>query len=400
MLRRLFRKRNDRPAEGATGGSTYAEGLLLRAAPDVKARFEAGESADPLAVLGEVIMGLEQSDGLSGPPDGDMAAEQFVRTYTTLLLDNDRQPPSLQMTSADIALPRALLKSFFTSSPTMQADASNVLRFIEQRFAAGRFGQSRLLLQLFDTDPMTRRNNERNLFYEEMILRFMSSRKTPGRVPVDDDDGALADVLARNDVRLNTFGTPPESAATWIDALANSNESSRLAAINLVPGPRWRQHWKEGSPVQALARQLDQRGARTFVANLTRAVYFITLAPGATGFEPLLPRYIQWVAAHSDMIPTRILPQLHRASTLDERSLEDALNDVLDEFFQSSDLDAVSFDEANVASAFEALEARLADVDISDVVEGEYDLGGMLLEQLFEFETGDPAITFRLNRLA
>lgn len=399
MLRRLLSARGANSGSDNTVGATYAEGMLDR----VLARLadepaDAEAMLDPLVAVGDVLCRLEVEDGKTPAPDSPDRA-QFVRTYTKLLLDNDRQPRSLQLTADELALPRGLLQSFFTRGATMQLDATKVLRFIEQRFSSGRFGQARLLLQLFETDLQTRRNNERNLFFEEMVLRLLSVRSAPAKTP-DDPDATLGRTLRENGIILNTLGPDRERVDGWRNGLSDALEDIQLdVLLRFVPGQRWRPYWMGDEPVAAVRTQLGELDLRDFVRELTLRIYFVTLYPGATGYEYLVVQFMEWMGERFQMVPTRILPRLHRESTLGQMGIRESLSRLLDELFANPKIDLDPPDDGELTAAFEATEDMLADVDVSDIPAAEYDLGGMIAYQLFGFDPGSAAALLRLNRL-
>lgn len=399
MLRRLL------SARGASNGSptdlesTYAEGMLDRVLEAlVEAPLDAEAMLDPLVAVGDVLCRLEVDDGKSPAPDSPDRS-QFVRTYTKLLLDNDRQPRSLQLTANELGLPRGLLQSFFTRGSTMQTDATKVLRFIEQRFSSGRFGQARLLLHLFETDLQTRRNNERNLFFEEMVLRLLSARNAPART-LEDPDATLPTILRENGIVLNTLGLDGPRRRDWREKLAGQLKDVQLEVLlRFIPGLRWRPYWTSDDPLVGLRAQFDEHDAREFVRELILRVYFVTLYPGATGYEYLVVRFMEWMAERFAMIPTRILPRLHRESTLGQMSIGESLGRLIDELFADTKMDLSPPSEEDLVAAFEATEELLEEIDVSDIPAAEYDLGGMVAYQLYGFDPGGAAALLRLNRL-
>lgn len=394
MLRRFFQSLGSEPP--AEGGPTYGESLLDQALDPVR---DAGGD-DIIGALATAIVSIEEAAGLEPAPKAELARDQFTRTYATLVLDNDRYAPSLQMSADDLRMPRRLLQSFFTGSATMQADAQTVLRFIEERFSSGLFGQARLLLQLFDTDPGTRRNNERNLFYEEMIVRFLSER--PGELPSLDAEGdftAKATALRETrGVQLHTYSYDGARDADWEALWPSSSVSGAFATPRPVPGPRWRPHWEERDVVECITEQFEYRGVREFVENLTRCVYFVTLAPGATGFEHLVVRYMEWMGDHFSYVPTRLLPRLHRSSTLGEVGISEAFAAIWDELEPKDTTVDEAFSDKEIREAVDAVINAFCADDV-DVPRGEYDLGGIVAMRLFGFDAGDTATALRIHRL-
>jgi hypothetical protein len=414
MLRR-FLKSLGGPAENApTRQHTYLEGVFQRATES--GRLASLAPNEPIVALGQLILTQETDDGLEPIELVGMQHEQFLRTYATLLLDNDKLPAQLQLTMANLAKPRSLLRSFFTNSPNIQRDAQSVLKFIEEKYSTGRFGQARLLLQLFDTDEATRRANERNLFYEEMILAFMSKRETQldefrkmdyqrviANAMLSDEEG-LAQIVrwlaANAGIRLNVFGQRPEDFQIWDEALATISEAARSPFLLFVPNEKWRLSSEFGMPILlAIQQHLDRRILRDYTLGLTKVAYFITLAPGETGFENLLLRYIDWVTEKFDTVATRILPQLHRSSTLEEVGLGDCLERAYQTHFAHSKFGTGVFSPEAVREAVLAVRGNFAHLDLNTIPEGDYDLTGMILDQLVGLELPEFAHSLRVHRL-
>ncbi|MEO1268651.1 MAG: hypothetical protein AAFX99_11165, partial [Myxococcota bacterium] len=111
-----------------------------------------------------------------------MANEPLLRAgraYLGLLLENDRLPRGEQLTLEELTLPRGLLIDFFGGEVNIQGRAQEVLSLVERKFSQRSFKQATILLQLFETDQSTRMQNERKLFYEDMIQRLGIRRRHP-----------------------------------------------------------------------------------------------------------------------------------------------------------------------------------------------------------------------------
>lgn len=416
MLRKFLKSLGAQPEQSAVRSASYLESVLRRAADQPNWNFQA-PNADPWVLLGEQVLRCELDDGL--PPvlvEGN-SREQYLRTYVTLLLDNDRLAPHLQLTGANVQKPRQLLASFFNGSATLQRDAQNVLKFIEEKYTTGRFGQARLLLQLFDTDEATRRSNERNLFYEEMILAFMSRRE----VPVDEaqradfrracmDGAASVDIgmqqivrwlAAHANIRLNVLGIKPDERVMWSHVLAKAPHDLAFAFGSVVPVHKWRLATDFGSSaLSAVEDHIDGLLLREYATRLTRVAYFITLAPGETGFENLLLRYIEWVGENFECVPTRILPELHKRTTIEEVGLSECLEDQFRTHLHTSRFGTGGFSPEAIREAFSVLQRKLAELDINTIPEGDYDLTGMVMDELVAFAHSDLSQSFRVHRLS
>lgn len=410
MLRRLFRSLGGHEPPTDAPRASYLTSLLAGVNASQRAALESASTLDPLAALGEAILLAEANLGLDDVTNDPAHREQFLRTYAGLLVENDRLPPELQISGDALRKPRRLLSAFFGGVESVQREAQDVLSFIEDRFAGGRFGQARLLLQLFDTDPATRRNNERNLFYEEMILRFMSKRTSRiASTKSSDFQRLVAD-------SMGSTGEGIIALSGWLEQQTGVRlhvlvphlsepipmQGADAAGVRSVAGMAWRpvSELSSSSLADAVVAHVEAQPFRTYVLELTRAAYFVAHAPGTTGYEDLLFRYVEWTGAHFKGPSTRILPDIHRQSTIEDVNLLDAL----DHAYQAYLSDSPSFGSG--AFSREAIEESLGRVhrrfdafDPQSIPEGDYDLGGILLDDLAQFPSAGLAEAFRVHRL-
>lgn len=415
MLRRFLRSLGGQEA-ASVPPSSYVDDVLSTCAPYVDEAVAATADGDPLHLLGDLFVRSESarewdSIGLEGAQ-----REQFLRTYAGMLLENDRLPPALQLTPDELKMPRRLLDAFFGGSNSVQREAQAVLNFIEERFSSSRFGQARLLLQLFDTDATTRRNNERNLFYEEMILRFMSKRTgSIGAERESDFQRVAAETMtARGEgirdlaawlshhvgVRLHLFGRAWADDSSWKSALEGMPDATKNAMRITVPTWRWRPVAStQGSIADALATHVDERGLEPYLVGLTRSAYFVTLAPGATGYEEFLFRYVTWLDEHFSCSAIRVLPDLHRQTTIDEVGLPDALESIHEKYLSESSFGSGVFSQEAIGEALGRLQRALQAFDPTSIPEGDYNLGGLVFDLLVEFPYEDISQAFRVHRL-
>lgn len=409
MLRRLLRSLGGSDNSPTPGHASYLAEVL--SAVDNETRDAAPDTdLDPLVTMGEWITGVEAGRGLDPAPEDPAAREPFLRTYAGLLVENDRLPPALQIGGADLVRPRRLLSAFFGGSKSVQREAQEVLRFIEDRFGSGRFGQARLLLQLFDTDPATQRNNERNLFYEEMILRFMSNRA--GRLSTG--DVAYGQAVAES---MTSRGEGLTRLATWLQRHAGIRlhvlvphlpdvvvppGPTDTAAARAVPGLAWRSvaGIERGTLGSCVDRQIERQGLRTYVTEMARTGYFIAHAPGETGFEELLFRFVEWATEHFEGPATRVLPDVHRMSTIEDVHLVQALDAAYTAYLSTSaSFGSGHFSPEAVHAALGRVHARFESFDPATLPEGDYDLGGLVFDELARFPSDSLVESFRVHRL-
>ncbi|MFB6373044.1 MAG: hypothetical protein ABEN55_08005, partial [Bradymonadaceae bacterium] len=163
---------------------------------------------------------------------------EMGRVFLGMLVENDCLPVELQMAPEEIDRARKLLAGYFLGDDGLERRARQMLRLVEEKFDDGMFSQARILLQLFDADESTRIENDRNLFYEEMILRFGIQRRHPVGSGIHEqleqrvetvDEGAndldeLFDWLAETIyVSFDVYGRDSEEVAHWRE-LAEKSE--------------------------------------------------------------------------------------------------------------------------------------------------------------------------------
>jgi hypothetical protein len=419
MLRRLLRNWGRPPARDGERRLTFGERLLETTRQRAASRIEGSD--DPNAVVSTLARAMLEVDLPAATLIPNRAnndeLDAFARANMQLILDNDRLPPSLQLAEGDLERPRALLGAFFFEHGDVQQQAHNVLRFIERRFSEGRFAQAGLLLQLFDTDEGTRRNNERNLFFEEMAARFLAPRARTGTMARAEELAALlaqapgavdegtADVSAWLDenvgVRLHLLSRNAGEIDAWQTTLASVSPESREAVEPLLPPWRWRALHDGGAEaiVPRLIDHLAQRTLRDYVLHLTRCAYFAVLTTGRNGLEPLIFTYLRWISGNFDCFATRILPTIHRETTVDERSLSDTLDDVYDNFLGGSRFGTGTFSEEAVREAATRVYERMRLLPLTTVPEGEYDFGGLVMDELFGIAWDSPTLALRVHRI-
>ncbi len=159
---------------------TYLEAKLGEVYEATRVFLEESPDHDPMAVLVAHVMSADTRECKNAAACLD--SEPLLkagRAYFALLAENDRLPPGEQITEEELALPRSLLLDFFLGRADIQHRAQEVLGLIERKFSERAFQQATILLQLFETDQATRIQNERKLFYEDMIQRLGVRRRHP-----------------------------------------------------------------------------------------------------------------------------------------------------------------------------------------------------------------------------
>lgn len=222
---------------------TYFEAMLDRLVDPTREYMRQNSAQDPLAVLIAHI--LREDNTQRNDLAATLANEPLLRAgraYLGLLLENDRLPRGEQLTLEELTLPRGLLVDFFGGSVDIQTRAQEVLSLVERKFSQRAFKQATILLQLFETDQATRMQNERKLFYEDMIQRLGIRRRHPltGNevTQVHEHFKAITDVLRT----AGAFNIPPagqHDPSPKLSQLVRLIESPNyLQAIQTSQAPR------------------------------------------------------------------------------------------------------------------------------------------------------------------
>lgn len=390
------------------------EGLLDDVRPRWAERIARNPGVSPISTLALLVLDADVAAGGRAPVGSSRQVEEFARAWLTVLLDNDRLPPPMQLSAEELRRPRALLEAFFFSPSAVPHEAQALLRFVEGKFSAGQFSQVELLLQLFETDANTRRNNERNLFYEQMIARLMGRRQRPV-APDEAWNGLSADAaLSPNEhlvqstswlaqhagVRLHLLDRPATDVEAWAAAAAPLPPDLRAATLRVVPGWRWRPvHIVPANELTDIAYDhVVGVSVAEHTQRLISSAYFVVLATGATGHEPLIARTVQWMSSRFDTVGTRVLPELHRRCSVEEESLSAALRQVFDSMLAAGGT-TLEPEPAAAQRAINRCSELFRELDPGSIPEGDYNLGGIMMDLLLGFEHERASEALRLHRI-
>ena len=410
MLKRLLR------SLGMTSQLSAAE-VVPAASPlwqACRARWPSyDEEKDPqrrfhLCLAHEVL----ELDTSSPPSEGSLPA--VGRACAQLLVDNDRLPPVMQLRREDLDGPLRLLRAFYQGHDNVQEEAKGLLHDVEDRFDKHAFGQARLLLNLFDTEPRIRRQNEINLFYESMVLRHLGSRKRKADTPAKDKlqqawqsaaaEGlrGLPGVLFRLEqdfgVHFHLRGRDQDEAKAWEAATGLTLQSTPL--LRELCDKKWRPALSQKDPASLETRLREHVGSLTLqdaCASLTRNHFFLARTSGRIGLEPVLYHYMRWLEEHYEGSPIQVLPGINFGVLRTEERLDHIIADLCDLHLRPKEgatSPSVSLDEA-VRDLFTQIVAG----PIEEVPEGCYDLGGMVFERMMGYAPAMPVATLRQHRL-
>lgn len=394
------------------------------------AEFEDAEAGDLEGFVNPLDETAEFVAASAPPPPKAHVAEGLRRLDSTevlragrvllnMLINNDRLPLEQQLTVGETLLACDLWVGYMVSAQGLESKAQKLLRLVEEKFAEGSFGQARLLLQLFQTDRATRLNNDRNLFYEDMILRMGIKRKSELSTEANqaiasawkkarlDDDASLRnalDVMAKQGFIHGQFFTrEPANVATWRELVEPCTRPQAVSYfLSHIPPRRWREHGSQPDrPVFELVKEHVARPMiRDYVITQLKVSYFILRAVGDTGLEAYLDGYFDWAMEIFGVDVPRILPQIYQRTMLGYESTPLIFQALFDQHFKEG-VERVFADltEERLQEAFEQTVKVLGECNFSDIAPGNYDIGALVVDHLLNRTYPRPEFAFKLHRL-
>lgn len=408
MLGRLVErmKGNSRPV---VNRGSFLEGCLERIRPRLFEHFQKSLAENPAADSLDVFSLFIVEDLLKGESCEAAAA----RAFFSVLLENEHLPLGQQLTDSELTLLRDLLMGYFRGNDNINEKGAEVLALIERKFLRGEFSQARILLQIFETDEETRQNNERNLFYEEMITRLalpVSNAKglnaqLISKLEEDDFQDELVTELSTalqegSDLHFCLFLKDKLEIAKWREQFVQLPENAASCISDYVPVARWRSlgSLKEESINSQVQRHMTFEMLRRHVQLKLRMCYFILLASGKTGVEWFIFSFSKWSREHFDVDAREVLPFVHRSSVMDGLCLQEVLDIAVDRFYGPS-LNKINITKEQSESAWRSILQSLATTPFHNIPRGYYNFGDFILDKLLAFEYVDPLFAFKLYLL-
>lgn len=325
---------------------------------------------------------------------------QAGRVFLNLLIDNDRLPTDLQLSVGETALARDLLLGYFVGNDDYDGKARRLISLVEKKFADGLFSQAKLLLTLFHIDESTRITNDRNLFYEDMILRLGIRRRHKltdeetaqfkEKVKALSAEKGHKDFFAWLDtrilVKMHLLGRSDAHVHSWQQAIsACSRDAAKEIFTASIPPVRWRPVDKQDATVaHQLRAHMSAEAARSYVISQIRTCYFVLRAVGDTGLEGYLDSFFDWTQKEFDLNGTRLMPILYNRSMMESASMSEILDDVYDEFFDAhTQARFEALDAAATEAAYKKAMEKLSKYDFGEVAPGYYDLAGFVFDEIF-----------------
>ncbi len=381
----------------------------LREAAEADLRSESG---DPVEAVMRRCFEWDLQAGKPGPVAE--APRDLLRLYYHLLRENERLPTNEQLSMEDIQLVRETLRGTIAEGQDLKALVERLFKLVQTKIEAGRITQAWLVLQIFDYERSVRLWNERNLYLEEMTLRF-GERRGPSRQASAPDAikgaraAAASDLLAEEaGVDWMVLGSDPVENSDWetlFDAggvPGDDRAEGRRTAIDTLIGRKWRR------PSDVLTTQPDALAAGAVSAEAMRglamahikATYFLLLVSNPTGWEPFLPKLFGWLLDLTEGEGVTLFSDLHRMVTMEECSVREALDLVYSQFVEAPLTErAAQITPDQVNDAMTELLERFAGADLGDVPAGTYSLTGMVLDQVLGIEYPPGDLPWHIHRL-
>lgn len=343
------------------------------------------------------------------------------RVLLTMLLNNDRLPPGQQLTVSELMLASELWIGFMLHNDSLDAQAQKLLQLIEQKFSDGQFSQARLLLQLFQTDRATLINNDRNLFYEDMILRVGIRRRhtVSNEIKSAIRTRALAttDTLSDENIRnlfdylkehlfmeFHLFTRPPEEVEHWRTIARLSTLPQAVPyLLGQLPPRRWRNPdgKTDSRSIAMLVREhIVAPMLREYVIRQMKTTYFILRAVGSTGLENYLDSFFDWSEQLFGVDATGYLSEIYTRTMGQDEMITSIFNDLYDRHYKSTAEQLLTkLDAPRVEKLLAEAIQRIATCDMNEVAPGNYSLGGFVFDALTQMSYPTPDFAFKLHRL-
>lgn len=349
----------------------------------------------------------------------DPAVLRGARMLMAVLTDNERLPASEQLSVAEFLMAADLWIHLIGQSGDLSSRVQNLARLVEQKFANGHFSQARLLLQLFPANSETRVNNDRQLYYEEMILRMgIRRRQTPGdgkvkRVKEALNAASLGDEKAARGVltalsseleaQMLLYCRQPEEVEQWRN-LARLSDLPDIEhyTLGVMPPRRWRPvAAADERPLKSMLREhLVRPMAKSHIIAHLKTCYFILRAVGDTGLEPYLDSFFDWSKRFAGVDPVPFLPEIYNRTMASGEMIESIFSEIYENHYKKAVFDAMDgLSDSTLDEVYAGTMERLTEANFQDLAPGHYNLGGFLLDYYFQFDYEAPEFAFRVHRL-
>lgn len=364
-------------------------------------------------VLGDVTAEMDRIEMGERPRIDAPGTLLASRRFLEILVANDSLPPLLQMDIADLFVVRDHLLSRGSSGPEVEQLSRKLLTLVEKKFNDGYFGQARLLLKLFPSDDITALNNDRNVFYEEMILKLgirrrhkieedaLSEREKISGKSAEKYSALLAWFNENAGIRFHIINVSNTHTKVWDQILAASTRPDlKTYSETYFPKQRWREIGNE-DPVALITQTINSESIRDYVLSLLATCYFVLRAVGDTGLETFLDSFFDWTTNELGFNGTMLMPLLHRGAMKDSKVMYEILAGLYDDYLKESvELKYNAWSSTDIENTISSFFNELKSSDLSEVAPGDYNLNAFVLDRLLGFNFPRSDFAYKIHRLS
>lgn len=342
-----------------------------------------------------------------------------ARTLLAVLTDNERLPIREQLSVPEVLMAADLWIHLIAQDDGVSGRIQTLARLVEQKFGSGQFSQARLLLRLFPANLETRINNDRQLYYEDMILRMGIRRRQKLEksrateisaalrgVELTKEDSlraALRGLHEHLEVEMLLYTRAPEEVAVWQELASMSALPDVESYTQALMPPRcWRPlpESRDRDVRSILREHLVRPMAKRHVIAHMKTCYFILRAVGDTGLEAYLDSFFDWSQAFANVDATRYMAEIYKRTLASEEMVQEVFADLYERHYQASVNAALeSLDDEALDVACGRAFHGMAESDFQVLAPGQFNLGGFVFDACLGFEYQLAGLPFRIHRL-
>ncbi len=348
-------------------------------------------------------------------------SRDLLRLYYHLLRENERLPEDDQLTLEDIGLVRQTLLATMKTRREVQQMVDQLFRLVQRKVETAHVSQAWLMLQMFDYDRSVRLWNERNLYLEEMTLRFAEVGGSPrvARAPdlsdaataVREDPAkalhALTGLAEATGLDLLLFSLDVDERAEWKEiwdaaGRGNGEPPGREDALAEAQFRKWRPATlvATGDVGELIRGTLSPEALRHHLLAHVKALYFLMLVSNPTGFEKSVTGLFGWLFERTEGGTATLFSELHRRVTMEEASVREALDALYTEKLEPVFARILAHaGDGLVQDALAALLRSLSGEDMGRVPAGRYSLTALLLDRVLGVDYAQPEAAWHIHRL-
>lgn len=368
---------------------------------------------DPVAATEAFDQALRATErDVLGPGLPELSG-RFSRVWFDFVLRHDVIPRAQQVDENVLLCARELVAAFGASSNSTRGIARKLLKYVDAAFQDGRLLASEALLSLFDAEPETRRDNERNLLIER-IARQTQDQRTRQISPAqqasfralvsehqDEPDEALAQALrwlrehADIDFHLKMANAAEHKGFTAMDE--SWQILLRRSTRHSFPPLRFRSLDRTRTPAEALRKSFPTISSRPTVLQIVTLCWYLAATGTRHEFDDLLFDAEAWVQDRFGVSLPTLLSEINRAARDPQNSIIDAAERALALRWPASDRELLETQDCERIVA--EIPMRLRDLDLNAVPPGAYNIHAFMCDQLLAVPHRRRSRALRLARL-